>query len=75
MSPDNVDGTLTHEAEGEFEFQLQIGSKLFPEYPVRSHSEAYYNLKKCLGVQASSVHIFNINPVEGRDCKLILDTD
>jgi len=75
MSPDNVDGLLTHEAEGEFEFQLQIGSKLFPEYPVRSHTEAYYNLKKCLGVQSSSIHNFNINPVEYRDYKMILATD
>jgi hypothetical protein len=75
MSQDNVDGTLSHEAEGEFEFQLQIGSKLFPEYPVRSHTEAYYNLKKCLGVQSSAIHNFNINPVEYRDYKMILATD
>ena len=30
MSPQNTDGTLTHDQDGEFEFQLQIGSKLFP---------------------------------------------
>ncbi len=75
MSSNNHDGTLTHEQDGEFEFQLQIGSKLFPEYPVRSHTEAYYNLKKTLGVQASSVHNFNINPTEFRDYKMILATD
>ena len=75
MSQDNVDGTLTHAQDGEFEFQLQIGSKLFPEYPVRSHNEAYYNLKKTLGVQASSVHNFNISPIEFRDYKMILATD
>ena len=29
--------------------QIQVGSKLFPEYPIRSHAEAYYQLKKTLG--------------------------
>ncbi len=50
MSPDNRDGKLTHNSEREFEFQLQIGSKLYPEYPIRSQNEAYYQLKKTLGV-------------------------
>ena len=26
--------------------QLQIGSKLLPEYPIRSHAECFYNLSK-----------------------------
>jgi hypothetical protein len=34
--------TLAHTAAGEFEFQLQIASKLFPEYPIRFHNEAFY---------------------------------
>jgi hypothetical protein len=75
MSPDNHDGTLSHNQSGEFEFQLQIGSKLFPEYPIRSHNEAYYQLKKTLGVQASAVHNFDISPLEYRDYKFILGTD
>ena len=41
---------------GEFEFQMQIGSKKFPETEIRSHSEAFYQLKKCLGIQSSSIH-------------------
>ena len=64
-----------HTTAGEFEFYIQIGSKLFPEYPIRSHNEAYYQLKKTLGVQASSVHNFNITPLEYRDNKFILGTD
>ena len=75
MSRDNSDATLTHDQNGEFEFQLQIGSKLFPEYPIRSHNEAYYQLKKTLGVQASAVHNFDISPIEYRDYKFILGTD
>ena len=75
LSPDNRDGKLTHNSDGEFEFQLQIGSKLFPEYPIRSHNEAYYQLKKTLGVQASAVHNFDVSAVEYRDYKFILGTD
>jgi hypothetical protein len=71
----NSDGTLTHRPDGEFEFQLQIGSKLFPEYPIRSHNEAYYQLKKTLGVHASSLHNFDISPVAYRSNKLVIGTD
>ena len=75
MHQNNHDKTLTHLSAGEFEFQLQIGSKLFPEYPIRSHNEAYYQLKKCLGVQSSAVHNFDVTAVEYRDNKFILGTD
>jgi hypothetical protein len=75
MSASNASGVLRHVPNGEFEFQLQIGSKLFPEYPVRSHAEAYYQLKKTLGVQASAVHNFDVSAVEFRDHKFILGTD
>ena len=36
-------------------FQLQIGSKLFPEYPVTSTAECYYMLKKYLGHRPISI--------------------
>ena len=71
----NHGGTWTHDSNGEFEFQLQIGSKLFPEYPIRSHNEAYYQLKKALGVQASAVHNFDISAREYRSQKFVLGTD
>jgi len=71
----NYDGTWTHDSNGEFEFQLQIGSKLFPEYPIRSHNEAFYQLKKALGVQSSAVHNFDISASEYRSSKFILGTD
>ena len=75
MYDGNHDGTLTHRPDGEFEFQLQIGSKLFPEYPIRSHNEAYYQLKKTLGVQASAVHNFDISALEYRSNKFVIGTD
>ena len=74
MRAENIT-TLSHVAAGEFEYQLQIGSKLFPEYPIRSHNEAFYQLAKTLGVQASALHNFDINAREFRFNKLILGTD
>ena len=60
---------------GEFEFQLQLGAKLYPEYPIRSHAEAYYQLRKTLGVQSNSLHSFDIDSHEYRNFKFILGTD
>ncbi len=75
MHAESRGGILTHVSDGEFEFQLQIGSKLFPEYPIRSHNEAYYLLKKTLRVQSSAIHNFDITANAYRDHKLIIDTD
>ena len=74
MVPDNQT-QLVHNAEGEFEYQFQIGSKLFPEYPIRSHNEAYYQLCKTLGVQSSALHNFDISAREYRFSKFVLGTD
>ena len=60
---------------GEFEFQIQIGSKRMPETPIRSHTEAYYQLKKCLGIQSSPVHSLDISAVEYRHSKFIFGID
>lgn len=82
MSPENaivaasVDNqSYQHEANGEFNFNLQIGSKLYPEYPIRSHSEAFYQLKKTLGIQSSDVHSFDINARQYRDHRMVLAID
>jgi hypothetical protein len=81
MSPENDDAIAednsrpTFDEKGEFKFYVQIGSKMYPEYPIRSHSEAYSQLKKTLGIQSSNVHSFDINAKEYRDHKLILATD
>jgi hypothetical protein len=75
MSIDNKDGHFTHNSDGEFEYHLQIGSKLYPEYPIRSHAEAYYQLRKTLGVQSSTVHSFDVNAMSFRDSKFVLGID
>lgn len=75
MNPENRDGKLSYVDNGEFKFYVQIGSKLFPEYPIQSHSEAYYQLKKTLGIQSSNVHSFDITARQYRDNKMILAVD
>ena len=75
LSDNNYAGALPSLRDGEFDFGLQIGSTRFPIYPVRSHAEGYYQLKKCLGIQSSPVHSFDINGVEYRDYKFVLGID
>ena len=45
----------------EIEFQIQIGSTMFPEYTVRSAAQAFYELKKALGIASSSFHSISQN--------------
>ena len=52
---------LHFDPDNEIEFQLQIGSKKFPESEIKSTSEAYYNLRKTMGVHSSSNHSLGIN--------------
>ena len=61
-------------SNGEFEAQLQLGAKLYPEYPIRSHAEAFYQLRKTLGHQSSNLHNFDVNSHEYRTCKFIWAT-
>ena len=43
---------------------LMIGSKMYPEYPIRSRAESFYNLIKSLGVQANRLHAVDIKGSE-----------
>ena len=62
-------------AAGEIaDFQVQIGSKLFPEYPIRSHAEAYYQLRKTLG-KHDQHNSFDITQHEYRCRKFIMGID
>ena len=58
--------------------QIQIGSKLFPDYPIRSSSEAYYFLKKAHNLNTvfhNHVHSLNINAREYLDHKFVMVFD
>ena len=46
MSGISNDGYFVADEHG---FQVQVGSKLYPEYPVTSVTEALYQLKKTVG--------------------------
>jgi len=61
--------------DGEFEYHMQIGSKLYPEYPIRSHAEAYYQLRKTLGHQSSTIHNFAITAGKYKSTKFVLGID
>ena len=71
-----IRGSSNHyNSDGEFETQLQLGSKLYPEYPIRSHAEAFYQLRKALGNQSSKVHGFDIDSIDYRSWKFVCGID
>jgi hypothetical protein len=41
----------------EFRFQIQLGSQLYPNTPIRSHAESYYHLQKCVGELTTGVGV------------------
>ena len=59
----------------EFEVQLQIGSKKFPEYPLRTQAEQFSALRKCLGINNSTFHSVDISGAEYRLHKYIIGID
>ena len=46
-----------------------------PEYPIWSTQEAFYQLRKCLGVHATSFHSIDITPIEYKSTKYIVGID
>ena len=72
-----VPQTASHPTAGDrfSRLQLQIGSKLFPEYPMRSTAECFYSLRKALGAQANNLHNIDIDGREYRSDKFIVGFD
>ena len=59
VSIETINGVNTCNLNGEFQCQLQVGSKLCPEYPMRNHQEAFLPItKKTLRHQSPSIHSF-----------------
>ena len=67
--------TNNYDSTKDVQFQLQMGSKLFPEYPIWSTQEAFCQLRKCLGVHATSFHSIDITPIEYKSTKYIVGID
>jgi hypothetical protein len=66
---------LKYDKGYELEFQMQIGSKLFPEYPIRSISEAFSQLKKAVGILGSNFHSVSITPTQYRNDHFVIGID
>ena len=79
VKPANAQGVTPpggdYDSGKEMELQVQIGSKLFPEYPMRSVSEQFGQLKKALGVHHSAFHSLDITPEQYRSYKWIAAID
>ena len=69
--PGNVKDT-NHEIQ---HLQLMIGSKMYPEYPIRSHAQFFYTLRTSLGVQANSLHAVDIKGNEYRNHNFVVGFD
>ena len=58
----------------ELSFEMQIGSKKYPEYSIRSLAEAFYQLRKPLGLHSVNAHM-TITPGEYRVTKFVIGID
>ena len=63
-----------YEYAKELEFEMQIGSKKFPEYPIRSVAEAFYQLRKALGLHDVNAQM-DISGTEFRSSKFVVAID
>jgi hypothetical protein len=59
----------------ELQWQVQIGSKLFPEYPCTSLAQTFYQLKKALGIHGSAYHNIAITAAQYRNDHFIIGID
>ena len=59
----------------EVELHVQIGSKLYPEYPIRSASETFSQLRKTMGIHQSPFHSLDITGPQYRSYKFIASID
>ena len=76
MSTLNNEANLNmYNSDYEMEWQIQCGNRLYPEQNVRSVSESYYQLHKCMGILNSSFHSIDINGRDYRSFKFIIGLD
>ena len=72
------DGTGTfpaYDPNFELEWQIQIGSKFWPSYPVRSTAESFTHLLKTLNYPDKYQHSTNITPITWRSTKFVMAYD
>ncbi len=64
-----------YDPDFELEYQIQIGSKLFPDYPVRSLAEAFAKLKQCVYGSSNNFHAISFSDKNYRNDKFIIGVD
>ena len=73
-----VDGTglfPAYDSNYELEWQIQIGSRFYPAYPVRSTAESFSHLLKTLNYPNKYQHSSSIKPVSFRSTKFMIAYD
>ncbi len=76
MAINQITDQLEHVQANEIEsLQVQIGSMQIPQYPVQSHAECFYLLKKALGYHVSDIHSIDIDGVSYRNNRFIVGVD
>ena len=60
-----------YDKDKDLEFQIQLGSKLYPEYPCNSITQCFYHLRKALNLPMFHQHSMNINFRQYRDRQFI----
>ena len=66
-----ADNTIANQHE----FQMQIGSKLYPELPINSNASAFSQLRKAIGIHNSPSHSMNISRSTYMVTKYIIGID
>ena len=62
-------------SDGTFQFQLQIGSKLFPEQAMGSFAEMFENLRKAAGVHNQDIKSISLDKIDYLQNSFILGVD
>ena len=60
-----------YDKDKDLEFQIQLGSKLYPEYPCNSITQCFYHIRKALNLPMFHQHSMNINFKQYRDRQFI----
>jgi hypothetical protein len=74
-NPMGQDNNNQYSSSYECQWQLQIGSSVYPVHPSRSLTETFYRLKGSLGILPSSFHAVDINFSEYTDTHFIIGID
>ena len=68
------DDSTDYNKNRELNFEMQIGSKKYPEYPMQSLAEAFYQLRKSLGLHSVNAQM-DISATEYRNNEFVIGAD